>query len=107
LSAREAARGALPPIVRRPAPRFDAEPVDDRRVEERIREIFRDQLDVEVPSAATDLFETGALDSLGFVDLMAALAEEFDVHVVVETLEIADLRTIAAIAAFVAREGGR
>jgi acyl carrier protein len=72
-------------------------------VASRIRQVFRDHLHVEVPSAESDLFESGALDSLGFVDLLSALAEEFEVRIAVEMLEIADLRTIASIARFVAR----
>jgi len=72
-----------------------------RDTDERIHRIFRDELHVEVPTSETDLFESGALDSLAFVDLLVALADAFGREVSIDELDIADFRTIAAIAAFV------
>ena len=67
-----------------------------------IQRIFREHLHVEVPAPETDLFEQGLLDSLGLVDLLAALAEEMGARLAVESLEIEDLRTIGSIARLVA-----
>jgi D-alanine--poly(phosphoribitol) ligase subunit 2 len=66
----------------------------------RIAKLFIDRLHTEVPSADTDLFETGILDSLRFVELLAALEEAFGVRIAVEELEIDDFRSMSRIADF-------
>lgn len=76
--------------------------MDGREVVNRIARLFPEQLEVEAPAPDTDLFETGVLDSLRFVDLLAALEEAFGVRVSIEELEIDDFRTLSRIADFVA-----
>jgi acyl carrier protein len=49
----------------------------DADVRARVTEIIRDRLNAEVPSAETDLIESGLLDSLALVILIAALEEVF------------------------------
>jgi D-alanine--poly(phosphoribitol) ligase subunit 2 len=66
----------------------------------RIAKLFTDRLHTDVPAPDTDLFETGILDSLRFVELLAALEEAFDVHIAVEDLEIDDFRNLSRIADF-------
>jgi acyl carrier protein len=68
--------------------------------EERVHRIFREALHVEIPGSDVDLFESGALDSLAFVDLLVALADELGREIAIDRLEISDFRTVAAIAAF-------
>ena len=68
----------------------------------RVSAVFTTRLGVDVPSAETDLFDTGILDSLRFVELLAALEEGFGLRVSVEDLEIDDFRTVSRIAEFVA-----
>ena len=68
----------------------------------RLARLFTDRLHTEVPAADTDLFETGILDSLRFVELLAALAEAFGIRVSVEDLEIDDFRSLSRIADFLA-----
>lgn len=68
---------------------------------ERIAAIFRGVLDREVPSVETDLFETGVLDSLAFVELLLQLEREYGVTTSVEDLDADNFRTIARIALFV------
>jgi acyl carrier protein len=75
---------------------------ETRDVERRIHEIFRRQLHVEVPSSETDLFASGALDSLAFVDLLVALSDEFGREIALDQLEIEEFRTIGAVARFLA-----
>ncbi|MBI4526158.1 MAG: acyl carrier protein [Deltaproteobacteria bacterium] len=75
-----------------------------RSLHERIARIFSEQIRVEVPSVDTDLFETSILDSLGLVDLVVWLEQEFDVRVTVEDLEIDNFRSIASIAEFTAKK---
>ena len=73
-------------------------------VETAVGRLFAERLDVEVPSPQTDLFESGILDSLRFVELLAALEETFGMRVSVEELEIDDFRSLSRIAAFVAQK---
>ena len=68
----------------------------------RVARLFEERLQVEVPAPETDLFETGILDSLRFVELLAALEEAFGVEVTIEDLELDDFRTVARIARFLA-----
>ena len=68
----------------------------------RIAKLFADRLNLEIPSAETDLFETGALDSMGFVELLAQLEREFRVEVALGDIEMDNFRSIARIADFVA-----
>jgi methoxymalonate biosynthesis acyl carrier protein len=68
---------------------------------ERIAGIFSAALNVEVPSADTDLFEAGLLDSLAFVELLLRLEHEFGVTTAVDDLDVDNFRSIARIAEFV------
>jgi D-alanine--poly(phosphoribitol) ligase subunit 2 len=68
---------------------------------DRVAWIFETALHLEVASAETDLFETGVLDSLAFVELLVQLEREFGVTAAVEDLEVDTFRTIERIAAFV------
>jgi acyl carrier protein len=71
----------------------------------RVRAIFRDRMEVEVPSADTDLFESGLVDSLTFVELLVHLEEEFGRRVSLDELELEDLRSIDRIARVMSRNG--
>src|SRR5437867_1630151 len=53
------------------------------------------------PSADTDLFETGVLDSMAFVELLLNLERSFGLKVAVDELEIENFRSIRKIADFV------
>ena len=68
---------------------------------DQIAALFTEKLHIEVPSIDTDLLETGALDSLTFVDLLVQLEQEFGIRLSLEDLEIEDFRPIARIAPFV------
>ena len=68
---------------------------------ERIAALFSSNLNLDVPSMDTDLFETGILDSLAFVDLLLALERTLGVTTGVEDLEVDNFRSIARIAEFV------
>lgn len=73
---------------------------------ERIAGIFAAALHLEVPSHDTDLFETGVLDSLAFVELLLQLEREFGVTTSVDDLEAENFRSLASIADFVRSRGG-
>lgn len=68
----------------------------------RIAALLAQAPEVEVPAADTDLFETGILDSMAFVDLLARLEQEFGMKCSMEELVIENFRSIARIAAFLA-----
>lgn len=67
---------------------------------QRIAEIF-DRLNIEVPSSDTDLFESGLLDSLAFVELLVEIEEQMGVMVSLEQLEPEHFRSLERIASFV------
>ena len=69
---------------------------------DRLARIFSTALHVEVPSADTDLFEAGLLDSLAFVELLLQLEQEFGVTTAMDDLDADNFRSIGRIAEFVA-----
>lgn len=70
-------------------------------IEHRILAWFVSRLSLEIPSPAIDLFETGAIDSLAFVELMLHLEHEFGIRISLEDVEIDHFRSVERIAAFV------
>lgn len=71
-------------------------------IEQRLGRIFEEQMHLSVPSADTDLFETGGMDSLSFVELLLHLDRDFGIHVSLDALELDNFRSIARIARFIA-----
>ena len=69
---------------------------------ERIARLFSETLHRDVPSVDTDLFESGLLDSLAFVDLLVQLEREFGTTIALDDLEVDNFRSIDRIASFVA-----
>lgn len=81
--------------------------LDRSRVEQRLAGWFVDKLQIEIPSPDTDLLETGVLDSLGFVELLLHLEQDFGVTVVLEQLDLHNFRSLERIAAFLLNGAGR
>jgi acyl carrier protein len=75
-------------------------------VQRRIADCFLRSLGLEIPSPRTDLFETGVLDSLAFVELVLSLEREFGLKVRLEQVEIDNFRSVERIAAFLGDVGG-
>ena len=73
----------------------------DPRVCERIVRLLRESLGVEVPSTGTDLIESGLLDSLGLVSLLAEIEREFGFELPLDTLDVEDFRSVETAAAYV------
>jgi acyl carrier protein len=73
---------------------------------DRIVAVFSEKMNLPVPSVDTDLFDTGLLDSLVFVELLVRLEEELGLHVSLEDLEIDNFRSITRIAEFAAGKNG-
>jgi acyl carrier protein len=59
-------------------------------------------LNVEVPSAEVDLLGTGRIDSLALVELLATLEQRYKIMIDLDDVELADFRTVTAIANYVA-----
>ena len=75
--------------------------VVNEQIQEQITKILSEMLLVEVPSPETDLIATGALDSLGLVELFVQLENRFGVRVDMADLEVDHFRSVASIVAFV------
>ena len=73
---------------------------DRATLHRRIANWFLTSLNLEIPSPETDLFETGVLDSLGFVELVLHLEQEFGVKITLEQVELDNFRSVERIAAF-------
>ena len=73
--------------------------------EERVVALFRQTLDRAVPSAQTDLLESGLLDSLALVELLVALEQEFQVTFALDELDVESFRTVERIGEFVDGSG--
>jgi len=71
---------------------------DANAIIERLHALFVESLHIEVPSADTDLFETGMLDSLQLVELLLQLEQQFGFRIKIDDIELDDLRTLARIA---------
>ncbi|MFN4089574.1 MAG: acyl carrier protein [Alphaproteobacteria bacterium] len=70
-------------------------------VQSAVMEIFREDLQVEVPSAETDLFAEGIVDSSMFIDLLMQIEDRFGIRASLEELEPENFATVALIARFV------
>jgi acyl carrier protein len=57
----------------------------------------------DAPSVETDIIESGLLDSLLFVELIAGLEERFGVHITLDDIELDNFRSVRKIAEFVNR----
>lgn len=76
-----------------------------RRVESRVQRIFLERMQFDVPSPEEDLFESGVVDSLSFVELLMHIEEEFGKRVELEELDVDDFRTVQKIAGVLSRNG--
>ncbi len=69
-----------------------------------LQNLFSEELETDVPSVETDLMETGYLDSLRFVQLLALLEETFGLTFDIEDLEFEYFQSIEKIAAFISKK---
>jgi acyl carrier protein len=76
-------------------------------VNERVRRLLAETLNVEVSSDEMDLIDTGVIDSLALVELLVALEREFEVTIPFDELEIDTFRSVRSIGEFIAVQDGR
>ena len=75
--------------------------IEHHGIHQKLTELFAKKLNLEVSSVDTDLVETGLLDSLALVELLAQLEETFGISVSTDDLEFENFRSITSIARFV------
>jgi acyl carrier protein len=75
-------------------------------VEERVQEIFRSTLSVQVPSSETDLIDAGVLDSLTLVELLFQIEREFSVSIPLDDLELESFTSIRRISDLIVSMNG-
>ena len=75
------------------------------RIQGQLIRLFRDKLELDIPSAETDLMATGVMDSLTFVDLVFHLENEFGITISNDKLELEHFRSIVSIVAFIEQFG--
>jgi methoxymalonate biosynthesis acyl carrier protein len=80
---------------------------DHSEVRRQIARLFAEQLSVEVPTDDTDLFDSGIVDSLKFVELLVQLEQKFGTKVNLNDLELDNFRSIDRIAQFVMQQSAR
>ena len=76
-------------------------------LERRITSLLRDRLHLEVSSPDAELLATGVIDSLGLVELLVLLEEQFQIRVAPEDLDPEQFQSISRMAVFIRREGLR
>jgi methoxymalonate biosynthesis acyl carrier protein len=72
-----------------------------------IASIFDEELGLTVPSPDEDLFKSGVMDSLSFVNMLTQLEGRFGIVVSLEELEMDNFRSLREIAEFVTQRGDR
>lgn len=68
---------------------------------DRIGNIFVLHLNMEAPSPDTDVIESGTIDSLTFVELLAHLEQEFSIRIPLDNLDLDQFRSITRIGEFI------
>lgn len=79
---------------------------DNNPIIERLGVLFTERFHIEIPSADTDLLESGILDSFQFVELLLQLEKDFKLRIKIDQIDLEDLRTLARIARLVAAGEG-
>lgn len=74
---------------------------DDPETVRRIQALFPRELGLPAPDPTVDLIETGAVDSLALIDLLAALELEFSIRIDISALDPEQFRSVVTIAALV------
>ena len=73
-------------------------------LEQRVQTLINERLQSEVPAGEQDLFDSGVLDSLSFVDVLVALEEEFALQIPLDRVNLDDFRSVARIARYISQQ---
>lgn len=74
---------------------------EQNSVRQRLIKIFEDDLGLEAPSADADLFNSGILDSLAFVDMLLRIESAFDIALSLDTIDFDNFQTVDGIVGFI------
>lgn len=74
-------------------------------IESRLVALIRDRLSLAVPATDTDLIESGLLDSLALVTLIAALEESFACELPLDDFDLDNFRSVDRITEFLRSSG--
>jgi acyl carrier protein len=74
---------------------------DNEVLHAQLKAFFSEKLSVEISSIDADLIQTGILDSLALVELLAYIEKEFEAEISLDDVEIEDFCSIAKIAEYV------
>ena len=75
-------------------------------IQNRLSALFSEVMHVDVPSADTDLFETGILDSQRFVELLLHIEQNFKTRIDIQDFEVENFRCIEKIATLILQNNG-
>jgi len=71
---------------------------------ERVHRLLTEHLNLDAPSADTDIINSGALDSFTMVELLVSVEEQFGVEVAIETLDVDHFRSARTVAGLIAAQ---
>ena len=74
---------------------------DNEVLHAQLRSFFSEKLSVEISSVDANLIQTGILDSLALVELLAYIEKEFGTEISLDDIGIEDFHSIAKIAEYV------
>jgi acyl carrier protein len=69
---------------------------------DRVRLLIRDVLSVEVPDGDADMIDSGLMDSLALVSLIAEIEQEFQLELPLDDLDVDQFRSAERIAQLLA-----
>ena len=69
----------------------------DTSTVDRVRLLVEDVMSIEVPEGDIDLIDSGLLDSLALVSLIAGIEEEFELELPLEDLDLDQFRSVDSI----------
>ena len=70
----------------------------------KIMTVLEQRSGITVPSPETDLFNTGVLDSLTFLDLMLTIENEYGIRISFESLDMQTLNSVNGICEYIIRQ---
>ena len=70
---------------------------------DRVRALVQDVVSVEVPSDHTDLIDSGLIDSLTLITMIAEIEQEFGVELALDELDVEWFRSVDRIVQFLGR----
>lgn len=73
-----------------------------RDLTQQVLALLEQDMGVAVESGRQDLFESGALDSLSFVNLLVELEAAFGISIALDELDFEQFSTVEGIAAYIA-----